>query len=140
MMYEDPGRPLKRRDGETGRVSVAIDVLTVAVELENPQPLVLVRDVNIASRIDEHVLGLLDEAPHRLRTVAVDRIRGDEPGDLSWQRGVRDVVYAETGIEVRQVHQRVGMIRERAVVMLVDVVRPESPALLAEVLVRQAAR
>jgi len=32
------------------------------------------------------------------------------------------------------------MIRERAVVMLVDVVRPESSALLAEVLVRQAAR
>src|SRR5258706_8549114 len=99
-------------DGSFASVAVPALMLAISVpvELENPEPLVLVRDVDVSAAVDQDVLGLLDEASHRLRPVAMHRIGWNEPSDFLRQRGVGDVVDAETGIEVGQVHQRVRMI------------------------------
>src|SRR4030095_8509533 len=84
------------------------------------QSLILVRDVRVAARVDEHVFALRHQGGGE-DTETLDRVGRKEEAHFTHVVRIRSVVEAEPGVEMGDVRQVVGMeeLRQPVVVMLV---------------------
>src|SRR5690242_9572792 len=72
---------------------------------DNEKAPVFIGDINVAARVNQNVLGLVDELVIGQQAVALGGRRRNEPGHFLGEARVLDVVDAQAGVKVGQVNQ-----------------------------------
>ena len=114
---------------------IAFSIVFAALgEPEDPQAPILVVNVNVPARVDQHVLGLANERGWK-RPIAMGGRWREEIRNLARLPRIRGIDNTEPRIEVGKVDDVVRVLGEWAVPVLVLIVGTEAPVLLAKVIV-----